>query len=347
MQAAIRSRLRPRCRAAAPATHLLTNLVFFRIVWKPLTSNRLTVERAADLLAMWLPNSSTADALHDSCGAEKVRSTRPFNQTGQEMPHQIHVALLPEQLPTGWELPSAVATVIDTLRFTTTACQALAVGARGVTVAAEVQAAHRIAAAHTSTPLLCGERLCRPIAGFDLGNSPFEYTAERVRGKQLIFTTTNGTRAVAAAREATSILLGALVNCAAVAKAMHAVPAPSVGWIICAGTDGQIAEEDVVTAGAILSCLLQFDATLQLGNEGARLALEAWNDISQLPQATRQADLVRLFGQASGGKNLIDSGYSQDLEFAAQVDALSLVPQSIDDAKQTFAIVSNLLGSNH
>jgi 2-phosphosulfolactate phosphatase len=139
---------------------------------------------------------------------------------------QYFVAQIPQLLPADWAganaSESTLAVVIDTLRFTSTACVALQAGADSICVAAEVDAARSMKADLGISTLLCGERHCHRIEGFQLGNSPLEYTSEVVAEHALVFSTTNGTRAVEAAKGAQQILLASLLNRAAI-----------VDWICC------------------------------------------------------------------------------------------------------------------
>src|SRR5262249_38742437 len=93
-----------------------------------------------------------------------------------------------------------------------------------------------------------GERGGKRIDGFDLGNSPLEYTRDRLNGKTLVFTTTNGTRAMLHSRQAARILIGAFVNLSALCRELESADAVD---IVCAGTDRQITREDVLFAGAV------------------------------------------------------------------------------------------------
>src|SRR5690606_28924594 len=104
-------------------------------------------------------------------------------------------------------------------------------------------------------PLLGGERGGVKIEGFDLGNSPREYTAERVGGRTIAFTTTNGTRALMAAASAARVYMGAYANLNQLSDRL----AEQVGDIhlICAGTDRQVTLEDTVCAGEIATALIQ------------------------------------------------------------------------------------------
>src|SRR5690242_16614412 len=105
--------------------------------------------------------------------------------------HLLPALIAPEQLADG------VTVVIDVLRATTTITAALAVGASEVIPCLEVEDARRaVANLPTGQPVLGGERGGVRNDGFDLANSPCEYTAQSIGGKTLVFTTTNGTRAM-------------------------------------------------------------------------------------------------------------------------------------------------------
>ena len=243
----------------------------------------------------------------------------------------IQVALLPNLI----SAPSELAIIIDTLRFTTTACQAFKAGAHKLHVASEIDQIRTMRDASSrgkAATALCGERHGHRIDGFDLGNSPYEYTEEVVGEKSLFFTTTNGTRAISAAQEigTTSIWLAAVVNRQAVAQRLLA-ESPETVQIICAGTDGQIALEDVLAAGAIMTAL-QDTGSIMFG-DGAAIASAAW--------ASYQDRISDAFETATGGRNLIEAGYERDLDFAAQVDALDLVPANSFDAPNCFQCQSS------
>ena len=241
---------------------------------------------------------------------------------------RIHVALLPDQIHLHNDQTVAAAVVIDTLRFTTTACQALSAGAREILVASEIDEARQLKARALSDqnqpPLLCGERECRPIEGFDLGNSPYEYTDDQIGNRQLVFTTTNGTKAIAATKKistpASTIYLGALVNRKALCRDLSNHDGDL--WLVCAGTDGRVAAEDVLAAGAIIDGLSQAERV----GDAALLAEQLSRQVLAEDESTRES-IIALFRSASGGANLIETGYSRDLEFAAQLDSLSVVPK--------------------
>jgi 2-phosphosulfolactate phosphatase len=251
----------------------------------------------------------------------------------------LFVYMLPELAFGHWPKDVATAVVIDTLRFTTTVCQALYCGAAQIVAVAEIEAARVLAAQTQPRGWLCGERHCHRIEGFDLGNSPLEYATAGIVGATLIFSTTNGTRAIAAAQGADQVVLGALVNRAALCTWLsRSEPKPVV--LLCAGTDGQIATEDVLTAGAIVELLTASDShdnQFECGNDGAELARAAWKQVvgptsSKQPSTSNQpSDLRTCFLNSLGGSNLLSANYEGDIDFALQTDTIDIVPVATAD----------------
>lgn len=224
-------------------------------------------------------------------------------------------------------LADAAVIVIDLLRATTTICQALASGAECIMPFVSVEetraAAERFGRGNV---LLGGERYGKLIDGFDLGNSPAEYTPAAVAGRRLLFTTTNGARALDHARDARRVLAGAAVNCTAVAEAVR--DGRDVA-ILCAGTDGVIAREDVLGGGAVIEALMLQDREAWQLNAAAAEALAQWRALGAKPQAVG-GDLAGCFARelcdTDGGRNLLDIGHDADLTACAQVDSLRVVP---------------------
>ncbi len=246
---------------------------------------------------------------------------------------EISVAQLPQLLPTDWISSTSsdqssseptLAIVIDTLRFTSTVCVALQAGAASVSIAAEVETARRLADQIGPGTLLCGERHCHRIEGFQLGNSPSEYSPANVASRNLVFSTTNGTRAVAAAAASQQIVLASILNRQAVVEWIRTSPYKRV-WVLCAGTDGQIATEDVFTAGAILSQLREQSL---LANDSAVIALKLFESVGSDSSNEFQQHVIELLSHAAGGLNLIQSGYRSDLAAVAQIDSIGVVPRN-------------------
>src|ERR1051326_3706191 len=131
---------------------------------------------------------------------------------------QVHVHLLPELVPAD-ALAGSIAVVVDVLRASTTIVHALAAGCVAVRPCLEVEEARELARTFPAgTAILGGERHGKPIPGFDLGNSPGDYTAKVCKGRTLVFTTTNGTKAIHRAAGADSILIAGFENINAVCE---------------------------------------------------------------------------------------------------------------------------------
>jgi 2-phosphosulfolactate phosphatase len=262
------------------------------------------------------------------------------------MQRTISVALLPQLLPSDWAQAGSIAVVIDTLRFTSTAAVALAAGATAITVVSDIERAKQLAGSLRGGSRLCGERECVRIAGFDLGNSPAEYTTANVSGRELVFSTTNGTVAVEAALPAREIVLASLLNRSAVSRWLNGAAVHLAAdeksrqvWCLCAGTDGQVAFEDVLTAGAVMDHVVCGNTRWELGNDAGVLALEAWRRVVERPadkpgeSAVNAPALVDRLRQAVGGRNLIAAGFADDISAVAQLDSIDIVPRQMSPGR--------------
>jgi 2-phosphosulfolactate phosphatase len=237
----------------------------------------------------------------------------------------LRVHLLPGLIAAD-KLAGSTCVVIDVLRATTTTICALAAGARAVIPCLTIDdARQRAAALPPGSGLLGGERGGLPIAGFDLGNSPAEYTPATVAGKSIVLTTTNGTKALLHCRQATDILVGAFVNLSALCSVLST---SSRIDLVCAGTDGEIAREDALLAGAIVARLAEKGARNLFDlNDQAALARDAWLRImahaAPLDVKPRLIDALRA---SQGGRNLIELQMDHDIDLSAEMDRFDLVP---------------------
>jgi 2-phosphosulfolactate phosphatase len=176
--------------------------------------------------------------------------------------NQIEVLFTPAEFTAlaARDLSRVTCVVFDVLRATTTMLAALHHGAAAIVPVADIGAALALRQQHPDW-LLAGERgglrITAALTGgveFDLGNSPREFTPERVRGRTIVTTTTNGTRALRACLGAERVWLGGLVNVAALAAQLQR-DAPEQLLLVCAGTGEEAAFEDVLGAGALCDAL--------------------------------------------------------------------------------------------
>lgn len=237
----------------------------------------------------------------------------------RDMSRDIRVHFLPELFDPD-ELRGGVAVVIDALRATTTIVQALSNGAEAVIPVGDVEEAREIASKLDGSALLGGERAGVKIHGFHLDNSPLAYSRAAVGGKVLVFTTTNGTRALLRASQANRILIGSFTNLNSVVETVSAEERPV--HIVCAGTDGHISAEDVLCAGAIVYGVVVTIGRELVPNDETEIARQFFQARSE--GATAIYDAIRA---SRGGRNLMELGYDADIRHAASCNLHSIVPE--------------------
>jgi len=233
------------------------------------------------------------------------------------------------QLADADDLRGATAVVIDVLRASTTIIHALDAGATAVIACREVDEARQWRAQLSEGDVvLGGERGGLPIEGFDLGNSPDEYSPDRVGGRTVVLTTTNGTSAIEHARKADTVLIGAFVNASAVFQRL--LTAERIA-LICAGTDGQYSLDDLLAAGYWVNRLQRESGLTFAYNAQAITVQEAWRTRFSLYEtagggAISPDSLAAQLRNTPGGANLIRVGLAEDILTAAQIDRFSVVP---------------------
>ena len=291
-----------------------------------------------------------------------------MSQETGESPARIDVFPLPDLVPAGYR--PAAALFIDVLRATTTITAALAAGAEKVIPVMEPDQALRMKRlleksdpAKKGSLLLGGERKGLPIEGFDLGNSPAAYTPERVAGKTILFSTTNGTRAILTferksgqspesgegdpprrggpslrqsappmpAAPRTRSFLGSFLSARALTGRLQEFP--TLG-IICAGTDRHYTEEDILLAGLVVSRLLRPWETggesrpRPLLNVQAETAKYLWESfLESVTPETFERRLYEKLRASRGGENLRRIHLTGDIRDAARLDSLGMVPE--------------------
>lgn len=217
-------------------------------------------------------------------------------------------------------LTGRVVVVLDILRASSTITQALDAGAKAVFPVGSIEEALRLANTFgRDEVLLAGERHCVAIEGFDLGNSPREYTPEMVGGKTLVMTTTNGTAAMALTVNSSHVFIGSLLNLSAVIDELVRLECDPV--FLCAGRERHFSLEDSACAGRFADELMKARPGNWELNDGALAALSL---------AESFGTGMELFRQAAGGKAIVDAGLEADLEVCARVDSHDLLPVLMD-----------------
>jgi len=207
--------------------------------------------------------------------------------------------------------------VIDVLRCTTSVCAALQAGAKGVIpVAGPGEAGDMWTKIGADLAILAGERKGVKIENFNLGNSPFEFTEETVGDKLVIMTTTNGTQAFMEAQMSPHVASCSLPNISAVAEWVATEERDLV--ILCAGREGHFSIEDTICGGMLVHLLsTEHKVSVEI-NDAASLAL--------LLYRTNARSIGKTIAQGEHGRFLQEIGFARDVEAAAAVDSIPVLP---------------------
>lgn len=215
-------------------------------------------------------------------------------------------------------MSQSLAVVIDVLRATSSIVQAFSSGSKRVIPAMNRSEALVIKNKYPEA-LLAGEEEGLKIPGFDLGNSPREYTTQVVRGKTIITTTSNGTKAIlgAASQGADPVLICSFLNLWAV-KDFIRKSQRSDGkdvYIVCAGSLGDFSLEDFACAGALAN---ELEALGYCLNPDAKEAQRRFIPYGQ--------NILQILEDSHHGQNLKSLGFQDDLTFCANLGSQTVVP---------------------
>lgn len=209
--------------------------------------------------------------------------------------------------------------VIDVLRASTSIAVALDNGARAIIPFENSEdAVSRAKAFERGDVRLAGERKSQPIAGFDLGNSPMQYTREAVDGKTILMATTNGTGAITATQGARDVIVSSYVNFSASMSMLRAALRTGTDVVLlCAGQDRRFALEDAACAGRFAHHISKRLSSVTL-NDGAQACI--------LIDKKYGDNLMKLFDASAHGRSLREAGFGDDLTVCAAVDSHAVLP---------------------
>jgi 2-phosphosulfolactate phosphatase len=232
---------------------------------------------------------------------------------------RIQTVILPRELHPD-QIADHTVVVFDVLRATTSITAALAAGIKEIRVFDTIEAAQSAANAFGQPRLLCGERHTLPPPGFDLGNSPGQFDPKKHAGMTMFLSTTNGTRAIVAAKSAPLLLTGALVNADAAAKKAYAAGRDVT--LLCSGSDGNPSMEDLLGAGAVIDSLSKL-GPIEFDGDLSRIAIKLFH-------ACRDS-LPTVLADTFGGHNIRRVHLDADITFAARLNVLDVVGQVKDN----------------
>src|SRR5690606_8668381 len=220
----------------------------------------------------------------------------------------VNVCLSPALLPF-YELEDTTAVVIDIFRASSSMCYGLANGARAIIPVAEID---ECLAYKDKGYLLAAERDGAVVAGFDFGTSPFSYTAEKVAGKTVVLTTTNGTRAIQQCKNAKTVAIGSFLNIGALTHWLKNQDGNVL--LVCAGWKNHMCLEDTVFAGAVVNRLQARGLTL---DDAAHAAQSLYHTAQENPA---------LLANAAHSKRMRHLHIEQDIAFCLQEDVVATIP---------------------
>lgn len=228
---------------------------------------------------------------------------------------KISVYALPDNIQEK-ELKERIAVIIDVLRAASTIITALYNGCKEIVPTAEIEEAIMLAKNYErETFLLGGERNAQKIDGFDLSNSPYEYTREVVEGQTIIMTTTNGTQAIRKVSDAKEVIVAGFLNAGAVSRYIQSCSDDVT--FVCAGTDNKFSMDDILAAGAMLDILDGMNTQMEM-DDLALVSLHLYRSYKN--------DLKKALKGACHYKNLVEAGFEKDVDYCIKIDQFSIIP---------------------
>ncbi|MCX6120684.1 MAG: 2-phosphosulfolactate phosphatase [Ignavibacteriales bacterium] len=215
--------------------------------------------------------------------------------------------------------------VLDVLRASSTITVALNNGAREIIPVASIESAVKISGSlFGEVTLRGGERNGKIIEGFNLGNSPLEYSEAAVKGKSIIYCTTNGSVAMAKSRYARMLIVGSFLNLTTMVDFIREEKKDFL--FICAGrlnSIGYFSLEDAVCAGMMIQKLMK-DESLELHlSDSAKAAHALYKSFGR--------SILKMLKTSEHGKYLSEIGFADDLKICAAVDSVPVLPVQIEN----------------
>ena len=206
--------------------------------------------------------------------------------------------------------------VIDVLRASTTIITALKNDAREIVPVGNVEFAVKLSGGiFGGQTLLGGERNTKKIEGFALGNSPSEYTNEVVKGKTIVYYSTNGSRAIVKAKYSRSLFICSFNNILVLSKHLKELNQDVI--ILCSGNNNFFSLEDAVCAGKLINELFTTKKKNEL-SDSANAALTLFRTFGK--------DLYKILSETEHGQLLIKNGFGEDLKACAELNNMEIIP---------------------
>jgi 2-phosphosulfolactate phosphatase len=223
---------------------------------------------------------------------------------------QIDVCFSPFLYPV-YEKEEQIVVVIDVLRATSAICTAFQYGVEKMIPVATVEEA----LAYKQQGYLVGaERNAIAIEGFDFGNSPYSYMTDKIKGQTVVITTTNGTQAIEAAKNAYAVVIGSFLNITALCDWLIVQDKPIL--LLCSGWKNKFNLEDTLFAGAVTEILSKQEAFKLL--DGALATKYLYQQAHQNP--------YKFLNYSSHKERLSAMGLKDDIKYCLTLDQTNVIP---------------------
>ena len=238
---------------------------------------------------------------------------------------KIHIYLTQSLVSDDLQLKDKNIVVNDALRATSTMTYALNNGAKEI-IAAETPSKAAKIKRGAGASLLCGEKAGQKIDGFDLGNSPFEFTPEVVKNKSLIFSTTNGTISIIKSRLAKNIVLASFLNITKAAEFIKSINEDV--YILCSGKQNDFCLEDFICAGVLIKELQKITEgeIFYFLSDSENAAVHLAESYVYSKGKIVNSRILEMFSLTEHGQFLKSLGFESDLEFCSQIDSYPVLP---------------------
>lgn len=224
---------------------------------------------------------------------------------------KIEVCFSPALYPYYTGNSDKIVIVVDIFRATTTMCAALKNGAKSIIPVASIEEAQDY---KTKGYLVGAERNVKRCDFADFGNSPFDYTSDKVKDKEIVFTTTNGTQAIEAANDAYILVMGAFSNISAIAD--FCVREQKDIIVLCSGWNNRFNIEDTLFGGALACQLLEKGYTID--SDAAKVALSMWTEA--------KPDVREYMNRSEHIKRLEANNLQNSVDYCLTENTVNLVP---------------------
>ena len=208
---------------------------------------------------------------------------------------------------------NSVVVIVDVFRATTSMCAAFHNGVKSIRTVADIEEAR---AMKTQGYLVAAERNVKKVDFADFGNSPFDFTREKVAGKELVFTTTNGTQAVEKAKNGDEIVIGAFSNIDSVKE--YCVSAGKNVFILCSGWNNRFCVEDTLFAGALAEKLLD-SKQFTTQSDAVNVSLDLWRIAKE--------DLLSYICKTEHYERLVKNGLENSVAYCLTENTTPVVPR--------------------